>query len=163
MWKGATVVPHPKDGKNATLPTSYRPITLLSCTAKLFERLVVLKFCFENEILPKEQFGLFPGRSAERQLLALLEDWHSALDKHHSVHAVFLDAAKAFDQVNHSILLDMLQKIGIRRVALRWFHSYLSGRHIRTKVAGTLSAALPVTSGVSQGSVLGAPVISYLL
>ena len=150
LWKEAIISPLLKDGKDANQPRSYRPIALLSCTAKVLERLVydqLVHFCFENDILPKEQFGFLQGRSAEWQLLAILEDWHSALDRHCNVHATFLDAAKAFDRVDHSVLLDMLHGIGVHGIALEWFHSYLSGRHIRTRVAGSLSPALPVTSG----------------
>ena len=157
-WKEATIAPCLKDGKDAAQPGSYRPIALLSCTAKVLERLVydqLVQFCLDNEILPKEQFGFLQGRSAEWQLLSILEDWHSALDNRCHVHAVFLDASKAFDRVDHSVLLSMLHRIGIHGAALKWFHSYLSGRYIRTRVAGSLSPPLPVTSGVPQGSVLG--------
>ena len=64
MWKEATITPHPKEGKDPTQPTLYRPIVLLSCIAKVFERFVyeqLLKFRFENDVLPKEQFRFFLG------------------------------------------------------------------------------------------------------
>ena len=71
------------------------------------------------------------------------------------MHAAFLDAAKAFDRVDHSVLLSMLSDISVRGAPLAWFHSYLSDRKIQTRVSGSLSSPLPVTSGVPQGSVLG--------
>ena len=106
LWKEAIISPLLKDGKDANQPMSYRPIALLSCTAKVLERLVYDQlghFCFENDILLKEQFGFLRVHSAEWQLLAILQDWHSALDRHCNVHATFLDAAKAFDWVDHSV------------------------------------------------------------
>ena len=94
------------------------------------------------------------GRSAELQLLSNLEVWHESLDKRNHVHCVLLDAAKAFDRVDHSALLSMLQSIGLDHVSLQWFFSYLSGRRIRTKVSNHLSSPSTITSGVPQGSVL---------
>lgn len=157
-WKETTIAPLLKDGKNATQPTSYRPIALTSCLSKLLERFVheqLLNFCFENDILPNEQYGFLRGRSTEWQLVTIVEEWHAALDRRCNVHAVFLDAAKAFDRVDHSVLLSMISDVGIRGKPLRWLRSYLSGRRIRTRVAGCLSSDSPITSGVPQGSVLG--------
>ena len=70
MWKEAVISPHLKEGKDATQPTSYRPFAVLSCVAKVLERLVydqLITFCLDNEILPKEQFkfSFLQGRSAE--------------------------------------------------------------------------------------------------
>lgn len=157
-WKLATISPVLKDGKDPTKPVSYRPIALLSCVSKLFERLVhdqLMKFCFHHDVLPREQFGFLKGRSAEWQLLSLAEDWSTALDNKKHVHTVFLDAAKAFDRVDHSLLLQELSEIGVNDVALRWFQSYLSNRQIQTTVDRTLSPTEAITSGVPQGSVLG--------
>ena len=157
-WKIGSVSPILKAGKNPSEPVSYRPVTLLSCLSKVLERLVhdqLLKYCLAENVIPDEQFGFLKGRSAEWQLLSVLEDWHAALEKHHIVHAAFLDASKAFDRVDHSALLAILQDIGICGVALNWFHSYLSDRLIQTRVSGVLSTKLPITSGVPQGSVLG--------
>ena len=65
-------------------------------------------------MIPQEQFGFLKGRSAEWQLLSVLEDWYATLEKGHHVHAGFLDAAKAFDRFDHSVLLSMLSDIGVR-------------------------------------------------
>lgn len=158
VWKEAIVTPVPKEGKDYSTPESYRPIALLSCPSKVLERFVadqLTAFCFEHDILPAEQFGFLKGRSSEWQLLTVLEEWHNALDKHSCVHAAFLDAAKAFDRVDHPVLLERLAEIGVQGTALKWFHSYLSGRHIRTRVNGVESFPLPISSGVPQGSCLG--------
>ena len=146
------------------MSSSYRPIALLSSVSKVFERLVynqLVRHCLDNDLLPDEQFGFLKGRSAEWQLLSLLQEWHSALDSRFCVHTVFLDAAKAFDRVDHTILLSHLAEIGVSGTSLSWFWSHLSGRRIRTRVDGAVSKPLQVTSGVPQGSVLG-PLL-YLL
>ena len=146
------------------MSSSYRPIALLSSVSKVFERLVynqLVRHCLDNDHLPDEQFGFLKGRSAEWQLLSLLQEWHSALDSRFCVHTVFLDAAKAFDRVDHTIMLSHLAEIGVSGTSLSWFWSYLSGRRIRTRVDGAVSKPLQVTSGVPQGSVLG-PLL-YLL
>ena len=82
-------------------------------------------------------------------------DWAQAIDHGKRVHACFLDVAKAFDRVDHSILEVKLSGIGVRGSCLQWFSSYLRGRKIRTKIDGTLSEAKSISSGVPQGSVLG--------
>lgn len=157
-WKEAVVTPVPKDGKDLSLPSSYRPIALLSSLSKVLEHLVkeqLTDFCLEHNIFPDEQFGFLRGRSTEWQLLSVLEDWHVKLDGKSCVHAVFLDAAKAFDRVDHTILLSRLADIGVGDHALKWFWSYLTGRSISTRVDGVLSDSGCITSGVPQGSVLG--------
>ena len=68
---------------------------------------------------------------------------------------MFLDAAKAFDRVDHSTLLQKLSEVGLDSSVLAWLKNYLSGRHVRTKVDDSVSEPLPITSGVPQGSVLG--------
>ena len=111
-----------EDGKDAMQLVSYRPITLLSCLSKVFERLVheqLLTYCLKNGFLPDQQFGFLRGRPTAWQLLTALEDWHATLDHRHHVHCVFLDAAKAFDRVDRSVLLQMLHKIGIQGASLQ--------------------------------------------
>ena len=157
-WKDAVVTPVPKSSKDASLPSSYRPIALLSSLSKVLEHFVkeqLTAFCLEHGVFPDEQFGFLKGRSTEWQLLSVLEDWHTSLDSKSSIHAVFLDAAKAFDRVSHTVLLSRLAAIGIGGPALKWFHSYLTGRRIATKVDGALSDYAETTSGVPQGSILG--------
>ena len=91
-----------------------------------------MSFCFASDILPDEQFGFMPKRSADWQLPLLLSDWHDALNSGKSVHTLVLDVAKAFDRVDHKLLLLKLEAIGVGGVALEWFSSYLSTRQICT-------------------------------
>ena len=83
VWKEAVITPVPKEGKDSSLPSSYRPIALLSSLSKVLEHFVkeqLIAFCVEHKVLPDEQFGFLSGRSAEWQLLSVLEDWHACLD-----------------------------------------------------------------------------------
>ena len=105
--------------------------------------------------IPEQQFGFLHGRSAEWQLLSVTERWHEVRDRRKHIHAVFLDAEKAFDRVDHTVLLRSLSNIGLRGWELRWFFSYLSNRSIRAQVSKCLSTKRSVSSGVPQGSVLG--------
>ena len=95
------------------------------------------------------------GRLTVWQLLTILEDWHKALDRGDTVHALFADVAKAFDRVDHGLLLLKLASIGIGSEPLGWFESYLRGRCICTSVNDSCSSLQPISSGVPQGSVLG--------
>ena len=87
--------------------------------------------------------------------LPLLDDWISAIDKNEVVGTVFLDLSKAFDLVDHSILIRTLAYYGLAESSQNWFSSYLADRFQQTNVSGARSDAGPVVSGVPQGSVLG--------
>ena len=139
-------------------PKCYRPITLLPCLSKVFESFVrdqLQSHCLLNGALPDEQFGFLPKRSTVWQLLSIVDDWENALDKGESVHSCFLDMAKAFKKVNHSLVLLKLCSVGVKSTELASFKSYLTGRSICTAVEGVHSAAKYISSGVLQGSVLG--------
>ena len=126
--------------------------------SKVFEVLVkkqLLDFCLAEQAIPDSQFGFLPGRSTTWQLLSVIDDWQRALDAGHAVHALLLDVAKAFDRVNHAILLGNCRSLGISRLSMNWIESYLSARVIVTSVDSQLSSPQSISSGVSQGSVLG--------
>ena len=138
-WKESVVAPVQKAGKDATKPVSYSP-TLLRNVSKVAEKVVhseLVRFCLKNKIIPDEQFGFLKGRSSELQLLATSETWHESLDSRNHVHCILVDAAKAFDRVDHAALLRILQSIGLDTVSLNWFFSYLSGRALEQKLTVT--------------------------
>ena len=160
IWKTASVQPIFKNKGERTDPKNYRPIALLPSISKVFEHFVqkqLLDYCLTNAIIPDEQFGFLPKRSTVWQLLTVLEDIHRALDDgvNVHVHACFLDISKAFDRVNHGLLLDKLARIGVKQTELAWFNSYLRNRNITTRVDGICSSESKISSGVPQGSVLG--------
>ena len=158
IWKTASVQPIFKNKGQRTDPKNYRPIALLPSISKVFEHFVqkqLLDYCLTNAIIPDEQFGFLPKRSTVWQLLTVLEDIHRALDDGVNVHACFLDISKAFDRVDHGLLLDKLARIGVKQTELAWFNSYLRNRNITTRVDGICSSESKISSGVPQGSVLG--------
>lgn len=157
-WKVAKIQPVYKHKGNRSDPVNYRPIALLCSISKVLEQLIhkqLLNFCLRHDLIPDEQFGFLPGRSTTWQLLSLMEEWHEALDAGRTVHALFLDVSKAFDRVDHHLLLEQCRNYGLTSTPLAWFKSYLSGRSIVTCVDQQVSSPLPTTSGVPQGSVLG--------
>ena len=108
-----------------------------------------------NDALPDEQFGFLPKRSAIWQHLSIVNEWEKALDNGIFTHTCFLDMAKAFDRVNHSLLALKLRSVGVYGVELKWFDSYLCGRSICTNVDGVRSSMQSISSGAPQGSILG--------
>ena len=120
------------------------------------ERLVhtqIYSYLSENKILSQSQFGFRPKLSTS---IAFFTD--SILDSADNgliTASVFLDLSKAFDTVDHNILLRKLKLIGLDSESLNWFESYLSNRLQKTSINNTLSSSLPVLVGVPQGSILG--------
>lgn len=158
QWKVAKISPVYKKKGSQSDPSNYRPISLLCSVSKVFESLIkthLLNFCQSNQVLPPEQYGFLPGRSTTWQLLSLLEDFYDSIDNRNHVHALFLDVSKAFDRVDHSLLLKKCSSIGLSDQSCQWLASYLKDRFIITYVDGQASSPLPTSSGVPQGSVLG--------
>ena len=109
----------------------------------------------ENHITYEKQFGFRKNNSTELALLALIDKVTSAMDRRQYTLGVFLDLAKAFDTVDHDILLSKLSYYGLSGSSVAWFRSYLSGRTQYVDLNKTTSELLPVTCGVPQGSILG--------
>lgn len=156
-WKEANVCPVYKKGDPHNC-NNYRPISLLSCTGKLFER-CVFKYLFnylrDNNLLSVDQSGYIPGDSTVCQLTTLYNNICKALDDKNSVQFVFFDLSKAFDRVWHEGLLYRLELFGVRGKLLSWFQNYLSDRRQRVVLGGKFSKWQTIEAGVPQGSVLG--------
>ena len=155
--KAAKVIPIHKKGSKLEL-TNYRPISLLSNIDKIFEKLIykrVYGFLDAKKVLFKQQFGFRKSYSTAQALLNISQKIMDALDKGNYACGVFIDLQKAFDTVDHEILLKKLSHYGIRGIALTLFKSYLSDRHQFVSLNGVNSAHRTVRHGVPQGSVLG--------
>ena len=137
---------------------SYRPVALLSIFANLLDRLMynrLYEFLKKNYILIIEQFGFRKNYSTSLSIMYFSDYILQEIDKGNFCCGFFMDLSKAFDTIDHHILLQKLYLYGIRGLPLQWFHSYLSNRKQYVVVDGVESTQLDVNLGVPQGSVLG--------
>ena len=111
---------------------NYRPISALTCFTKILERIMYnrlfkyLSVLFE--ILHKKQFGFQKGHSTEHAIIPLIDQINNSFEKNHFTLGIFIDLSKAFDTVDHSILIKKLKLYGIKGNNLRWLESYLNNR-----------------------------------
>ena len=156
-FKIAKVVPVYKKGDSHLLK-NYRPISILPCFSKLIEKCIfnrVYSFLCNNDILSKSQYGFRRNHSTTHALIDLQDKIISAIDKNNFGLGIFMDLSKAFDIVDHEILLYKLKHYGIRGTALKWFTSYLNNRSQYTFFANCSSNKSQIKHGVPQGSILG--------
>jgi len=156
-FKVANVIPVHKKGSELCV-TNYRPISLLSIFNKLLEKLMfsrLMSFLNVNNILFHKQFGFRQQHSTLQAVLSIADKIQSSIDSSSYSCGIFLDLSKAFDTVNHKILLDKLFFYGIRGSALEWFESYLCNRMQFVSIGNTNSDKKYIPMGVPQGSVLG--------
>ena len=128
--KYAKVIPVYK-GEDETLPENYRPISLLSIYNRLFEKILyrrLIKFIDKNDILYDLQYGFRNKHSTQHAILDIVNTIHFNMDNRKYSCGIFIDLKKAFDTVNHEILLTKHEHYGIRGVINSWFRSYLQGR-----------------------------------
>ena len=140
------------------LVCNYRPISLLSNIYIILEMLVfsrVYKFLEEYKCIYDLQFGFRAKHSTNHALINITETIRNALDANNIACGVFVDLEKAFDTVNHDILINKLFHYGIRGIGNDWFTSYLSNRTQNVSILGFDSETKVVPHGVAQGSVLG--------
>jgi hypothetical protein len=156
-WKCSKVIPLFKNGSHSEL-NNYRPILIIPVVIKVFERIVydqVLAYINNHNLTSNCQSGFRGLHSTATALLEATDNWAYNIDSGCVNAVVFLDLKKAFDTVDHAILLSKLNAYGIRGVVHKWFESYLNGRHQKCFVNGCLSGNRALICGVPQGTILG--------
>ena len=156
--KLAKVVPIYKKKGSKHLYDNYRPISLLSTFSKIVEKLIynkIIDFLVRYNILFESQFGFRKGRSTCHATLDFVKTIEDALENGEIAVGIMCDLSKAFDTINHEILLKKMHHYGIRGVANDWLRSYLFDRQQFVELNGCTSSRLPILTGVPQGSILG--------
>ena len=156
-WKIARVAPIYKDGPT-DVDSNYRPISVLPVVSRLFEKLICdqfYSFLNEHRRLFSKQSGFRKFHSVLTCLLGCTNDWYLNLDKGQYTSVTFIDLKKAFDTVDHQILIRKLCVYGVAGKELNWFRSYLQNRKQCCKVNGHVSSMESIKYGVPQGSCLG--------
>ena len=157
ILKISKTIPIYKKGSRL-LVSNYRPISLLSNLNKILEKIVhsrVYAFLEDYQCIYSLQFGFRKKHSTNHALIDITETVRQALDNKKYACGVFVDLQKAFDTVNHDILINKLEHYGIRGIASDWFSSYLKNRSQFVSILGFESSTKPICHGVPQGSVLG--------
>ena len=156
-WKVARVAPIYKDGSSSE-NSNYRPISVLPVVSRLFEKLIydqLYTYLSNNHLLFTGQSGFRLFHSVLTSLLKCTNDWYLNLDKGQYTSVTFIDPKKAFDTVDHQILLQKLRVYGLAGKEINWFQSYLDNRKQCCKVNGHVSKLDNINFRVPQGSCLG--------
>ena len=156
-WKLANIIPVPKVNNPLDF-SDFRPISILSTSSKLLEKTVhqqLNNYLNINKILPDEQSGFRRFFSTTTLLLQITSFIYDALNNNKVISLVLLDFSKAFDSINHDIMITNLKEIGLSKIAINWFNSYLRKRKQRVIIDESYSDWLDVICGIPQGSILG--------
>lgn len=157
IFKTALIKPIFKAGDRHSV-NNYRPISILTALSKILEKILnirLVKYLEKNNIIAKNQYGFRRTLSTENAVLELTERVVKQLDSGAKVIGIFLDLAKAFDTVSISLLVDKMERLGIRGIVLDMFRCYLTNRTQVVKIGNVSSNKATPTFGVPQGSVLG--------
>lgn len=157
LFKVAKVVPILKKGKDSKIPKSYRPISMLNCLDKVFEKIIfqrLIEFTENNSILKEEQFGFRKQHSTTHQVKRIVNIIDSNKRQRKSTGIVFLDIEKAFDSIWHNGLIFKLQKFGYPIYLQKIIKSFLSKRTFIVHIDDAQSSPGNIPAGVPQGSVL---------
>ena len=153
--KEADVIPiHKKDKKDKK--ENYRPVSILPFLSKIFERSIFIqRSTFFEDIFNKQQCRFRKGYNTQQCLLKMLEKWKRSLDGDKVFGALLTDLSKAFDCLDHELLIAKLNAYSFSLPVLRLINDYLSNRRQRTRIGNSFSDWFEVILGVPQGSMLG--------
>lgn len=157
IWKSGKVTALFKKGER-TNPSNYRPITILPTISKILERAAynqLYKFLSDNNLLSAKQYGFRPKLSTGTAILHFTDHVLKNMDSGQLTAAVSLDLTKAFDTVNHELLVKKLSSFGLAKESIMWFQSYLSNRQQIVVMENNHSKPETISVGVPQGSILG--------
>lgn len=156
-FKRTIIIPLYKGTGDKSDPNNYRPVSIISNLSKLFEKILykrILTFLTNSNFFANYQFGFLPGSNTTTAILQAVDRIKSGLDDGDSVAALFFDISKAFDCVEHELLLEKLDRVGIRGVANELIQDYLFGRTQRVRAGEGNSTDTFMVSGIPQGSAL---------
>lgn len=158
LLKKSLIVPIFKSGNKEDI-NNYRPIALVSVVSKVFERIInrnLLNFLYKNNFFSKNQFGFLKNCNTEKALLNFTSNIYTNINDGKKSAGLFLDVKKAFDTLDREILLEKLDKAGVRGICNKWFRSYLTNRDQAVKIGNTVGDWKVMNSGVPQGCALSA-------
>ena len=164
-WKLSVIIPIRKPGKDATMPSNYRPIALTSQLGKIMERMVNDRLVYWLEmrnILYSYQTGFRQRRGTMDPVVTLEESIRKAQVNKETILAVFFDIEKAYDMVWREGLLIKLRQMGIKGRMFQWVKDFLSGRRIMVKINEELSSEYMVENGTPQGSIIS-PILFLIM
>lgn len=162
-WKDAHITPVPKT-QPVSCEDELRPIALTVCLSKILVDFVI-KWMMDdvNHKIDPKQFGSLKGSSTSYCLIDMVNNWLHTLDApSHYLRVCFLDFSKAFDRINHNLLIEKLISIGVRRCLIPWICNFLSDRRQSVKIKGVQSDWVHVNGGVPQGTKLG-PILFLIM
>ena len=156
-WKEARVTPiHTKNSREEI--SNYRPISILPIASKILEKHVSIhlyEYLTSHNLLHERQSGFRPNHSCESALTLMMEEWHASLNSGHQIGLLLIDLCKAFDLVNHKLLIKKLELYKCNTNTVIWFQSYINNRQQTVEIDKIKSNPLQIKSGVPQGSILG--------
>ena len=142
----------------------YRPVSLLPHVSKVFERIIYKQInIYMQDKLSKHTPGFRKSHGTQHYLMTMLEKWKSALDKVENICVLFTDLSKAFDTINHDLLLAKLKAYGFSINALDLTCSYLKSRRQSVQMNNNFSSAKKVHAGVPQGSIDGSLLFNFFI
>ena len=163
IWKSANITPIPKIKQPRDITSDIRPISLTPILSKCLEKYIAhwILESIEDKIDPN-QFGGIRGLSTTHALVDMVHRWHDGIHCNKSIRILFLDYSKAFDLVDHTLLIEKFKNLGVPNILLRWLCNYLCDRKQRVRIGKEISSWLSLNGSMPQGSLLGPPVFWHI-